>query len=189
MKFLIIGLGNIGEQYSETRHNIGFKVADNIALRCDAKFELSNHSNVAYASHKGKSLIIIKPTTYMNLSGKAVSYWMHKENIPLEQILVVVDDLHLDFGNIRIRPNGSDAGHNGLKDIQARLLTNAYPRLRIGIGSEFRIGQQVDYVLGQWTSSEQSKLGELLDLCTDACLSFCLAGIKNTMNIYNAKKL
>jgi PTH1 family peptidyl-tRNA hydrolase len=177
------------KEYFGTRHNIGFEVADELASRLTVSFKPMTLAHVAEGTYKGKKLIMIKPTTYMNLSGKAVKYWMDKENIPIENILVILDDLNLDFGSIRIRASGADGGHNGLKDIQQQLSTNAYSRLRIGIGNHFGKGQQVDYVLGKWNQQENKWLPEIIKLAGDAALSFCFAGMKNTMNTFNAKKI
>lgn len=189
MKFLLACLGNMDKDYFGTRHNIGFEVADALAGRLAVSFKPMTLAHVAEGTYKGKKLIMIKPTTYMNLSGKAVKYWMDKENIPIENVLVILDDLNLDFGSIRIRASGADGGHNGLKDIQQQLSTNAYSRLRIGIGNHFGKGQQVDYVLGKWNEQENKWLPEIIKLAGDAALSFCFAGMKNTMNTFNSKKI
>ncbi len=189
MKFLLACLGNMDKDYFGTRHNIGFEVADELAARLSASFKSMTLAHRTEASYKGKKLIIIKPTTYMNLSGKAVKYWLDKENIPVENLLVILDDLNLDFGSIRIRASGADGGHNGLKDIQEQLSTNAYARLRIGIGNHFGKGQQVDYVLGKWNAQENKWLPQIIKLAGDAALSFCFAGMKNTMNTFNSKKI
>ncbi|MBL7820598.1 MAG: aminoacyl-tRNA hydrolase [Saprospiraceae bacterium] len=189
MKFLIAGLGNMDPEYFGTRHNIGFEVLDQLAERLGVGFKVSSLAHVAEANYKGKKLILIKPSTYMNLSGKAIKYWLDKEKIELPNCFVILDDLNLDFGSIRIRPEGSDGGHNGLKDIQEKLASNKYPRLRIGIGNQFSKGKQVDYVLGKWTESELRNLTEIIKLSADASLSFCFAGLTNTMNSYNSKKI
>lgn len=189
MKFLIAGLGNMDPEYFGTRHNIGFEVLDQLAERLGVGFKVSSLAHVAEANYKGKKLILIKPSTYMNLSGKAIKYWLDKEKIELPNCFVILDDLNLDFGSIRIRPEGSDGGHNGLKDIQEKLASNKYPRLRIGIGNQFSKGKQVDYVLGKWTESELRNLTEIIKLSADASLSFCFAGLSNTMNSYNSKKI
>jgi PTH1 family peptidyl-tRNA hydrolase len=188
MKFLIAGLGNMDQEYFGTRHNIGFEIADDLANRLQSGFKPANLAHRAEAVYKGKKLILIKPTTYMNLSGKAVKYWMEKENIAAENILVILDDLNLEFGSIRIRDAGTDGGHNGLKDIQEQLQTNKYPRLRIGIGNDFGKGRQVDFVLGKWSSEEFKTLSEIIKRSSEAALSFCFAGLKNTMNQFNTKK-
>ncbi|MBK6859320.1 MAG: aminoacyl-tRNA hydrolase [Saprospiraceae bacterium] len=189
MKFLIAGLGNMDSDYFGTRHNVGFEVLDYIASKLGATFKVSSLAHVAEASYKGKKLILIKPSTYMNLSGKALKFWMEKEKIELQNCFVILDDLNLDFGSIRIRPEGTDGGHNGLKDIQEKLATNKYPRLRIGIGNQFSKGKQVDYVLGKWNEKELNFLPEIIKLSGDAALSFCFAGLSNTMNLFNSKKI
>lgn len=189
MKYLIAGLGNMEAAYFGTRHNIGFDVADELASRLSVHFSSSSLAHRAEGSYKGRKLIVIKPTTYMNLSGKAVRYWLEKENIPVENLLVILDDLNLAFGAIRIRPSGADGGHNGLKDIQEQLSTNAYARLRVGIGNHFGKGQQVNYVLGHWNDQEKKYLAEIIKLTADAALSFCFAGMQNTANTYNSKKV
>lgn len=186
-KFLIIGLGNIGEKYAATRHNIGFKILDEIAREKEATFETLTLGDVATITHKGKKIILLKPSTYMNLSGKAIKYYMNQESIPKEQILVVTDDLNLPFGTLRMKVKGTDGGHNGLKDTQIKLNTPNYPRLRFGISDEFSQGRQVDYVLGEWNNEEQKSLPERLDKAAQACLSFTHAGIANTMNEFNGK--
>src|SRR6187402_1542510 len=166
-KFLIVGLGNIGDEYSETRHNIGFKIADKLALDAAVKFSSGRYADVAEVKHKGKQLIVIKPNTYMNLSGKAVNYWMQAEKIELENVMVLVDELALPFGKIRIGPKGSDGGHNGLKSIQETLNTSAYPRLRFGISNQFNKGAQVNYVLGQWSDEELKTLDERINVAAE----------------------
>jgi len=186
-KFLIVGLGNIGEEYAETRHNIGFKIADKLALDASVKFSTDRYADVAELKHKGKQLILIKPSTYMNLSGKAVNYWMQAEKIEIEHIMVLVDELALPFGRIRIGPKGSDGGHNGLKSIQETLNTNAYPRLRFGIHNEFSKGSQVDYVLGEWNEEEKKTLNERIKLAADAVKAFTFMGLSRCMNEYNTK--
>lgn len=186
-KFLIIGLGNIGDKYENTRHNIGFKVVDRVAEKVDAQFGSSNFGQVAQFKYKGRPVTLLKPNTYMNLSGDAVKFWLKKENISPENIFVITDDLNLPFGSIRMRGKGSDGGHNGLKDIQNKIQTQAYPRLRFGVGNEFLKGQQADYVLGGWTEEEQGQMNERLEMCANAALSFVFAGLTNTMNQYNGK--
>lgn len=186
-KFLIVGLGNIGEEYAETRHNIGFKIVDKLALDGSAKFSSDRYADVAELKHKGKQLILIKPSTYMNLSGKAVNYWMQAQKISLENILVLVDELALPFGKIRIGPKGSDGGHNGLKSIQETLNTTAYPRLRFGIHNEFSKGTQVDYVLGKWNEEEKKTLDERIKIAADAVKAFSFIGLSRCMNEYNTK--
>lgn len=186
-KFLIVGLGNIGSEYVNTRHNIGFKAVDFIANEADASFETVKLGSLAEVKIKGRTLLLLKPNTYMNLSGKAVQYWMEKEKIAKENVLIITDDLNLAFGTIRIKPKGSDGGHNGLKNIQAVLNSAEYPRLRFGISDEFKKGQQVDYVLGDWTDDELTALKERLQVVTDATKEFALAGLNNAMNNYNGK--
>lgn len=186
-KFLIVGLGNIGKEYEHTRHNIGFDVVDNLAKQLELSFELNRLAAFAKTTYKGKHLHLIKPTTYMNLSGKAIKYWMNELKIPIENIFVVVDELALPFGTLRVRGKGSDAGHNGLKSIQEELQTNAYPRLRFGIGNDFPKGKQVDFVLGKWKSEQQIVLQERIQTSVEIIKSFCIAGLSNTMNIYNNK--
>ena len=187
MKYLIVGLGNPGSEYQETRHNIGFKVLDALARASNSVFSTQRLGDVTTVKHKGRQLILLKPNTFMNLSGKAIQYWMVQEKIPLENIFVVTDDLALDYGTIRIRGKGSDGGHNGLKDTQRILNTTNYARLRFGIGDTFSKGKQVDYVLGEWTDEEKVTLEERIKLSADACLSFAFAGLTNTMNTFNGK--
>lgn len=186
-KFLIVGLGNIGAEYVNTRHNIGFKILDHFASQENLTFETQKLGDVATYKLKGRTFIFLKPSTYMNLSGKAVVYWLTKENIPLENLLVVTDDLNLSFGSIRVKTKGSDGGHNGLKDIQDKLNTISYNRFRFGISDAFNKGQQVDYVLGEWTDEENQKLKERLDKSVELIKSFGLAGINITMNTFNGK--
>lgn len=186
-KFLIVGLGNIGSEYVNTRHNIGFKVVDFFAKSNSNEFETAKLGAVTEVKIKGRTLILLKPNTYMNLSGKAVSYWMEKEKIAKENILVITDDLNLPFGTIRIKPKGSDGGHNGLKSIQHLLNTSEYPRLRFGISDDFKKGRQVDYVLGEWDEEEKAKLTERLEMASKAIASFALAGLGNTMTEFNGK--
>jgi len=186
-KYLIVGLGNIGEQYAHTRHNIGFKILDHFATKENINFETQKLGDVTTYKLKGRTFVFLKPSTYMNLSGKAVVYWLAKENIPLENMLIVTDDLNLSFGSIRVKTKGSDGGHNGLKDIQDKLNTATYNRFRFGISDAFNKGQQVDYVLGEWTPEENEKLKERLDKSVELIKSFGLAGINITMNIFNGK--
>lgn len=187
MKYLIIGLGNKGSEYENTRHNIGFKVAEKIAQKIEAPFNSANFGWIAEGKHKGRKVFVLKPDTYMNLSGKAIKFWMQKENIPLENILVITDDLALPFGTLRMKGKGSDAGHNGLKSIKNELQTQNYARLRFGISAEFSEGKQVDYVLGEWNEDEQEKLTERIEKFSNACLSFVFAGLANTMSAFNGK--
>ena len=186
-KFLIAGLGNIGSEYVNTRHNIGFKVLDFLARKESLSFETVKLGALAEYKFKGRTFLLLKPNTYMNLSGKAVKYWMDKENIPLENILVITDDLNLPFGTIRIRKKGSDGGHNGLKNINQILGTQEYTRFRFGISDEFKKGQQVDYVLGEWGDTENAKLPERLKVASEIIKSFGTAGIENTMTAFNGK--
>lgn len=185
MKFLIVGLGNIGSEYAHTRHNIGFDVVDALAHKHNGSFSTERHADYAQISYKGKQLHLIKPTTYMNLSGKAVRYWMQQLQIEAPQLMVVVDDLAIDFGKVRIRGNGSDAGHNGLKSINELLGSQQYPRLRFGIGNNFPKGRQVEYVLGHFTAAEQSALPPLIDHSVEAIEAFASIGLERTMNFYN----
>lgn len=186
-KFLIVGLGNIGAEYVNTRHNIGFKVLDHLAKKEGLTFETAKLGALAEYKLKGRTFFLLKPNTYMNLSGKAVKYWMEKENIPLENILVITDDLNLPFGTIRIKPKGSDGGHNGLKNINLILNTNQYTRFRFGISDEFKKGKQIDYVLGDWDETEKEKLPERLDVAIEVIKSFGTAGLENTMTCFNGK--
>lgn len=187
MKYLIVGLGNKGEEYTETRHNIGFKVAEKIAETLEAPFKTANFGWISEGKYKGRKVFVLKPDTYMNLSGNAVRFWMQKENIPLENVLIVTDDLALPFGTLRMRKKGSDAGHNGLKNIQEVLQTQNFARLRFGISADFSEGKQVDYVLGKWNEEELKTLQDRIDVFAKACLSFVFAGVNNTMNTFNGK--
>ncbi|QZE13190.1 aminoacyl-tRNA hydrolase [Halosquirtibacter laminarini] len=187
MKYLIVGIGNIGTEYEETRHNIGFKVLDQLAKENDATFKAEKHGAIAEVKYKGRTLVLLKPSTYVNLSGKAVNYWMQQEKISIENIMIVVDDLALPFGKLRIRAKGSDAGHNGIKDITKVLGRADYPRLRFGIGSEFSKGKQIDYVLGEWSKEEKLDLSIRMDAAIKAIESFTTIGIERTMNFHNTK--
>lgn len=186
-KFLIVGLGNIGEKYAHTRHNIGFKVLDFLADQESLTFETVKLGDSTTLKIKGRTLILLKPSTYMNLSGKAVKYWLEKEKIPLENLLVITDDLNLPFGTLRLKTKGSDGGHNGLKDLQAKLQTTKYNRFRFGISDQFSKGKQIDYVLGEWTDEENTALNERLKTSGELIKSFALAGVNNTMNTFNGK--
>ena len=186
-KFLIVGLGNIGIEYVNTRHNIGFKVVDFLAKKEAVEFQTVKLGSVATCRIKGKTLLLLKPNTYMNLSGKAIQYWMEKEKIALENILVITDDLNLAFGTIRVKPKGSDGGHNGLKSTQQVLGSNEYARFRFGISDEFKKGKQVDYVLGEWDEFEKAKLPERLEIASEVIKNFALAGLENTMTTFNGK--
>lgn len=185
MKFLIVGLGNIGAEYQHTRHNIGFDVADALAAKHGAPFNNDRLAEVTTIRWKGRIMVVIKPTTYMNLSGKAVKYWMDKEKIAAENMMVIVDELALPLETIRIRPGGSDAGHNGLKSIQESIATNQYPRLRFGIGNDFPKGRQVDYVLGKWSAKEEPVVLQKIGKCVEIIESFVSIGLPRTMNNYN----
>jgi PTH1 family peptidyl-tRNA hydrolase len=186
-KFLIVGLGNIGAEYVNTRHNIGFKILDYFANQESVSFQTQKLGEVAEFKIKGRTVLLLKPNTYMNLSGKAVKYWMEKENIEKENILVITDDLNLSFGSIRIKAKGSDGGHNGLKNIQLLLNSTEYPRYRFGISDAFKKGKQVDYVLGEWSLEEKEALKERLGVSAEIIKSFALAGLNNTMNLFNGK--
>ncbi|HOG05205.1 MAG: aminoacyl-tRNA hydrolase [Paludibacter sp.] len=186
MKYLIVGLGNIGPDYQDTRHNIGFTILDALARVSNVVFEDKRYGFVARIKLKGRTLILLKPSTFMNLSGNAVRYWMRKEKIENENLLVVVDDIALPFGTLRLKPQGSDAGHNGLKSIQD-LIGTEYPRLRFGIASNFPRGCQVEYVLGKFEEEEQLLLPERIDKAIEMIKSFCLAGIQLTMTQFNNK--
>ena len=184
-KFLITGLGNPGSEYAHTRHNAGFDVVDAFVQKHEGSFELARLAAVAEVKWKGKIFICIKPTTYMNLSGKAFKYWMDKENIPLENTLTIVDDLALPVDKIRIRPAGSDAGHNGLRDIQATLGTDKYPKLRFGIGNNFPKGMQIEFVLGKWFPEERLIVQKKIEKCVEIIETIATMGIARAMNDYN----
>ncbi len=186
-KFLIVGLGNIGAEYVNTRHNIGFKVLDFLARQETIDFQTVKLGALAEYKIKGRTLLLLKPNTYMNLSGKAVQYWMEKEKIEKDNLLIITDDLNLSYGAIRIKPKGSDGGHNGLKSIQQTLNTSDYPRFRFGISDEFKKGKQVDYVLGEWDEQEKAKLPERLEMAIEAIKSFALSGLEITMTSFNGK--
>lgn len=187
MNFLIVGLGNIGSEYAQTRHNIGFRVLDALAKASNLVFEDKRYGAVTTLKVKNQTLTLLKPSTYMNLSGNAVRYWMNEKKIPLENILVVVDDLSLPFGQLRMRPGGSEAGHNGLKHISSVLGTQQYARLRFGIGNDFPRGGQVDFVLGEFTDEDLKTMDERLELTGEMVKSFALSGIQFTMNHFNKK--
>ncbi len=187
MKYLITGLGNIGSEYFGTRHNIGFRVVNALAEEAGVPFTEERYGAIARMRIKNCELILLKPNTFMNLSGNAVRYWLQKENIPVENLLVIVDDLALPFGTLRLKPKGSDAGHNGLKNIQQILGTQNYNRLRFGIGSDFNRGAQVDYVLGKFKQEEMNEMPDKLKQSIEIIKSFCLAGIQITMNQFNNK--
>ena len=187
MKYLIVGLGNIGEEYAGTRHNIGFMMLDAFADALNATWADKRYGFVAKCRVKNAEMVLLKPTTYMNLSGNAVRYWLQQEKIPLENMLVLVDDLNLPFGTIRIRKQGSNGGHNGLGNIQSVLGTENYARVRFGIGNNFSRGAQCNFVLGKWTEEEQKLLPERLKITSEIIPSFCLQGMDRTMNLYNGK--
>jgi PTH1 family peptidyl-tRNA hydrolase len=186
-KFLIVCLGNIGSEYENTRHNIGFKVADELALAAETQFVQERLAYRCEIKVKGKTMVIIKPTTFMNLSGKALNYWMQAEKIKTENVLVITDDIALPFGTLRIKPKGSDGGHNGLKSIQETLNTDNYARLRFGVGNNFSKGRQVDYVLGHWNSEQLSILEQRIKLAAEMAKAFCSIGLQLTMTNYNNK--
>ena len=187
MKYLIACLGNIGAEYENTRHNIGFKIADQLAKDFETSFTTGRLAQVAEMRFKGKTLVVIKPTTYMNLSGKAVKYWLNEEKIPMENLLVVNDDIALPLGTLRLRKQGADGGHNGLTDIIEKLGTNVFCRLRFGLGDDFPRGRQVDFVLGQWKASEVPIVDEKVDMAVEIIKSFVTQGPDRTMNQYNKK--
>lgn len=187
MNYLIVGLGNIGDEYARTRHNIGFRVVDTLAQEAGINFEDKRYGFIGTIKVKNQTLTLLKPSTYMNLSGNAVRYWMNEKKIPVERVLVVVDDLSLPFGHLRLKPSGSDGGHNGLKHIASVLGSQKYARLRFGIGNDFPQGGQVDYVLGEFTPEDLQSMGERLKLAAEAVKTFCLAGINVAMNEYNNK--
>lgn len=186
-KFLIVGLGNIGDEYAGTRHNIGFMMIDAFAASKDVKWEDKRYGFVAKCRVKNAEIVLLKPSTFMNLSGNAVRYWLAQEKIPVENMLVLVDDLNLPFGTIRIRKQGSNGGHNGLGNIQSVLGTENYARVRFGIGNEYTRGTQINFVLGEWTDEEKQALPERLEIMKELIPSFCLQGIDRTMNLFNGK--
>ncbi|MCB0737154.1 MAG: aminoacyl-tRNA hydrolase [Bacteroidetes bacterium] len=187
MKYLLVGLGNIGQEYELTKHNIGFIILDALAGASSFVFKGQRYGDVATGRFKNKQVILLKPNTYMNLSGQAVRYWLQQEKIPLENLLVITDDLALPEGKLRLKGKGSDGGHNGLKNIQTLLNTQQYARLRFGIGSEFSKGQQVNYVLSPWSLAELSSLQPKIEMAAEMSKSFVLSGLTNTMNAYNGK--
>jgi len=185
MKYLIVGLGNIGSDYMNTRHNVGFDVLELMAEDAGVQWSGKSMGDISQIKHKGRTLILLKPNTYMNLSGKAVNYWMQKEKIKKENLLIVVDDLNLPFGKMRLRAKGSDGGHNGLKSVAQHFGGQNYARLRVGIGDDFKQGQQVDFVLGKWDSDERAKLPKILKDASDCVKSFAAIGLKFTMEGFN----
>jgi len=187
MNYLVVGLGNIGAEYASTRHNMGFMVLDAWAQASNLLFETRRYGSVAECSYKGRKFILLKPSTYMNLSGNAVRYWMHKMNIPTERVIIICDDLNLPFGTVRMRMQGSDGGHNGLKDIEDALGTQQYARIRIGIGNNFRQGGQIDFVLGEMSEEQQKTVQELSVRIVSGIETFVTAGPERAMNLLNAK--
>ena len=187
MKYLIVGLGNIGREYAATRHNIGFKILYAFAEASNVSFMAGRYGSTTTVRHKGRQIILLKPSTYMNLSGKAVRYWMEQEKIPIENILIISDDISLPFGQLRMRKKGSAGGHNGLKNISELLGREDYARMRFGIGGDFARGQQIDYVLGEWNDEERKAMPDRLKIFGDAILSFATAGADLTMNSFNKK--
>lgn len=187
MKYLIAGLGNIGDDYEQTRHNVGFEVLDRLASEGNTEFQLGRHAYTALVKHRGRTLILVKPTTFVNKSGTAINYWLQKEKINKARLLVVLDDLALPFGTLRMRGKGNDGGHNGLKNINNMLATQNYPRLRFGIGDGFMKGQQVDFVLSSWTEEETKELNVRLEMAKNMVHSFCIIGVDRTMSEYNNK--
>ena len=186
-KYLIVGLGNIGPKYDETRHNIGFKILDELAKSQEVVFETQKLGAITNFKFKGRTFILLKPSTFMNLSGKAVKYWLNKEKVPIENLLIICDDLNISFGTIRLKVKGSAGGHNGLKNINEALNTQQYARFRFGISDEFNKGRQIDYVLGNWDEDENKKLPERLEKSIQVVKSFGTAGIANTMSEFNGK--
>ncbi len=187
MKYLILGLGNIGEEYENTRHNIGFKIIDKLTKDNSISISLDRHAYIGELKYKGRTLILAKPTTYMNLSGKALQYWMQKEKIPVEHVLIIVDDIALPFGTVRMKAKGSDGGHNGLKHIQQTLGHSNYARLRFGIGNNYAKGRQIDYVLGEWGADEQKDLSTYIDKSIEGIFQFVSLGIDKAMTVTNQK--
>ena len=187
MKYLVVGLGNIGDEYAHTRHNIGFDILDALAGASNISFKDKRYGNVTEMKYRARSYWLLKPSTYVNMSGNAVRYWLNKLKLPLENLLVVVDDIALPYGTLRLRAKGGDAGHNGLAHIQTILGTAAYARLRFGIGDNFYPGQQVDYVLGGWTPEQRKALPERMEMAGDIIKSFGVIGLQRTMNVYNNK--
>jgi len=187
VKYLIAGLGNIGAEYANTRHNIGFVVAEALAQDAETQFKTERYADVAKIKYKARTLVIIKPNTFMNLSGNAIRYWLEKEKIPIENLLIIVDDIALPLGAIRLKAKGGDGGHNGLISIIETLNTTNFSRLRIGVGNDFAKGYQVEYVLGKWTQEEEKQMMERVKLITQAVKSFSSIGLGRTMTIYNNK--
>ena len=186
-KFLIIGLGNVGDSYRNTRHNIGFKILDALASASNISFETNRYADTSKLKIKGRTVVLVKPTTFMNLSGKAVNYYLQYEKVEPENLLIITDDLALPFGTLRMRTKGSDGGHNGLKHIIQTLNSTAFSRIRFGVGNEFSKGKQVDYVLGQWSNEEESALIERVDTAIEMIKSFVMVGAAQTMTLFNGK--
>lgn len=185
MKYLIVGLGNMGPDYDGTRHNVGFEVVDYLANEHHVTFKNDMLGDIAEIKHKGRTIVLLKPSTYMNRSGKAVNYWLQKQKIKIPNLLIILDDLNLPFGKQRLKPKGNNGGHNGLKDIDQILGGNLYARLRVGIGDDFHKGQQVNYVLGKWSAEEKKQLPEIIKKAADTALSFAAIGVEFTMNKFN----
>lgn len=188
MKYIVAGLGNVGEEYEGTRHNTGFMVVDRLAKSAEARWELSRHAYRTEIKLKGRTIILLKPTTYMNLSGKAIKYWLMQEKVELSRLLVVVDDIALPLGELRMKKQGSGGGHNGLKNIEEMLGSNAYCRLRVGVGNDFARGRQIDYVLGQYSEGELAELSQHLDEAAEMVKAFVLEGADRAMNKFNGQK-
>lgn len=186
-KYLIVGLGNIGDEYTNTRHNIGFNVLDAIAKENDLRFEVNKLASTTKYKFKGKTLVLIKPSTFMNLSGKAVNYWLQAEKIPVQNVLVITDDIALPLGTLRLKGKGGDGGHNGLKNIQETLNTANYARLRFGVGNEYSRGKQVDFVLGKWTQEEKEQLTSRIKIATEIIQAYATIGLSHTMTAFNNK--
>ena len=187
MKYLVTGLGNIGDEYVHTRHNIGFMMLDGLAAEGKLVFADKRYGFVAEYKYKGRIFVLLKPSTYMNLSGRAVNYWLQKEKVEIDHLLVLVDDIALPFGTVRLKGKGSDGGHNGLKNINEVLGTQEYARLRFGVGNDFAQGRQINYVLGEWTEEEKKALPDRLNLTTDMIRNFATIGLERTMNLFNNK--
>lgn len=186
-RYLIVGLGNIGAEYARTRHNMGFMILDAFADASNIVFETQRYGNIAKTSFKGREIVLLKPSTYMNLSGNAVRYWMDKLNVPIERLLIICDDLNLPFGTLRMRKKGSDGGHNGLKNIQELIGTQNYTRIRAGIGNDFNKGGQIDFVIGQFNTDEEDKIPSICEKATEGIKSFITIGPERTMSSFNAK--
>jgi len=187
MKYIIAGLGNIGADYDGTRHNIGFDVVDHLAEQHSGAWKSESLGSIAQIKYKGRTLLLLKPSTYMNRSGKSIRYWLQKHKVPVEKCLVIVDDLNLDLGMRRLRAKGSDGGHNGLRDIQEQLGSSSYPRLRLGIGSDYRKGQQVDFVLGKWEDDEMKDVDAMISAAAKCTLDFCTMEYKHAMSACNGR--